>query len=214
MNFKKDSTNELTKEGGDGSNVSAKGNSMSNLKYDEINQFHYNDDYIFFTKSWLSQWYGAFKGQDSTFEMLFESGVPIEFNCSEQAMMFHKAILFKDFNTARFIMDEKHPNKQKELGRQVRNFDEKIWDKVKFDIVYAISFAKFTRIPLLKERLMETGSKILVEAAPWDSVWGIGMGVEDPNILDKDKWRGQNLLGQALMKARTTIGRLEHGVLS
>jgi len=53
--------------------------------------------------------------------------------------------------------------------------------------------------------LLMTGSKILVEASPEDCIWGVGLEENDPLILDEANWKGQNLLGKALMKVRDVI---------
>lgn len=176
---------------------------MNDLKYDEENQYHYNDDYVFFTKSFLSQWYGAFSGQDSQFAVYlnFVDKSHI-FNCAEQAMMYGKACLFGDTNIANKILLEKHPKLQKKLGREVSNFKQSTWDKYKFDLIKLINVKKFEQNSILRKKLCNTGMRTLVEAAPWDKVWGIGIGVDNPDILDEGKWQGQNLLGKALMEVR------------
>ncbi|WP_374729478.1 NADAR domain-containing protein [Caballeronia calidae] len=53
--------------------------------------------------------------------------------------------------------------------------------------------------------LLATAPTELVEASPHDVIWGAGLGEHHPDITDKSKWRGQNLLGQALMKVRDTL---------
>lgn len=62
--------------------------------------------------------------------------------------------------------------------------------------------AKFSQNPALKDYLVATGDAILVEAAPKDKIWGIGMGENNPDVGDSKKWNGRNLLGKALMEVR------------
>ena len=164
-----------------------------------------NQKYIFFwsheekkegevTKKCLSQWY------DSSFKI---DG--ILYQTSEQYMMSKKALLFNDNEANLKIMEEKDPKVYKELGRQVKGFSPKIWDEKKFKIVVEGNLAKFSQNEKLKQYLLNTKDKILVEASPHDKIWGIGMDENDKDILNPEKWKGQNLLGKALMKVREII---------
>lgn len=196
-----------------GGDIISDTNVMNDLKYDEEKQYHYNDDYVFFTKSFLSQWYGAFNGQTSEFTIRVFGKVVVTFNCAEQAMMWSKAMLFGDYEIANEIINESHPKKQKDLGRQASGFKQDVWDNVKFDLIRSINHSKFLENQTLWNLLAGTGNRTLVEAAPWDKVWGIGMGVDDPDILDESKWTGENLLGEALMDVRLKLCNIEHGII-
>ena len=101
------------------------------------------------------------------------------------------------------------PRKQKELGRQVKNFDQAIWDGQKEDVVFRGNLAKFTQQIDLKELLLSTGKRIIVEASPEDCVWEIGLAEDDPRTLDPQQWRGLNLLGKAIMRVRKELVKLE-----
>ncbi|MFG1893391.1 NADAR family protein [Micromonospora zamorensis] len=83
--------------------------------------------------------------------------------------------------------------------------DEQVWEQHRFDIVVAGAVAKFGQHEELREFLLGTGERVLVEASPVDRVWGIGMAVQHPHAVDPIQWRGMNLLGFALMQARTTL---------
>ena len=97
------------------------------------------------------------------------------------------------------------PKKIKELGRLVRNFDSRIWDEHKAEIVLQGNILKFSQNPELKDYLLSTGYKILVEASPYDKVWGVGLRKENSAICSPQNWKGQNLLGFTLMEARDRI---------
>ena len=62
----------------------------------------------------------------------------------------------------------------------------------------------------MREYLLSTNDKVLVEASPTDCVWGIGLGKSNPDALDPTKWRGENLLGFALMTAREVIAFMDY----
>lgn len=147
--------------------------------------------YIFFWKpdgkyGFLSQWYR------------FPIG---SFSCAEQYMMFSKALLFGDKDAAREISEAETPREMQKIGRKVKNFDQKTWDANKFKIVRNANIDKF-RDPVLREKLLATGDKILAEASPFDKVWGIAVRMEDADIEFEPSWKGENLLGKALMEAR------------
>ncbi len=103
------------------------------------------------------------------------------------------------------IMSEEYPSVQKELGRMVSNYNQDVWDKHKFDIVVNANYLKFTQDETLKELLLDTGDKTIVEASPYDTIWGIGLSCDDDRVLDESKWKGENLLGKAIMKVRTRL---------
>jgi ribA/ribD-fused uncharacterized protein len=100
------------------------------------------------------------------------------------------------------------PKEIKALGRKVKGFDETLWNKVKYSIVLNGNFLKFTQNPSLREFILSTGDDILVEASPYDAVWGIRMSANDENATNPMKWRGTNLLGFALMEVRDEIKRV------
>jgi|SRR5690606_1101691 len=131
----------------------------------------------------------------------------IQYNCSEQYMMYQKARLFKDFDVAEMIMDQSHPRKQKFLGRQVRSFDEHIWMEECQGIMFSGLKSKFVQDTYCLNTILDSGDTILVEASPYDKIWGIGMTEDDPRAHDPSKWQGQNLLGNVLMKVRDEIRR-------
>ena len=90
--------------------------------------------------------------------------------------MYHKAILFDDRGIADEIALEPEPEKQKALGRKVKGFDGKIWNAEREKIVEEGNWWKFTQPKEgdLKKMLLETGNRLLVEASPYDRIWGVG----------------------------------------
>ena len=132
----------------------------------------------------------------------------ITFTSMEQYMMYKKAVCFKDENIAKQILAEKNVSKIKELGRLVSGYDEHIWNGVRQIIIYEGLLAKFSQNEFLKGRLLDTKNSILAECAVKDRIWGIGLSLTDPKRLIPSEWKGQNLLGYALMMVR---GRLKKG---
>jgi len=129
------------------------------------------------------------------------------FNCVEQYMMFKKAVLFEDYEVAKKIIETPYnPKYYKKMGRKVKNFNQKIWNENKTQIVYDGCRFKFSQNKKLKEILLNTDG-IFVEASPYDKIWGVGLSSDDPRIHDERNWKGQNLLGKILTKLRNEFTR-------
>ncbi|MFJ3307961.1 NADAR family protein [Streptomyces sp. NPDC086549] len=129
----------------------------------------------------------------------------VEFATAEHWMMAGKARLFGDPEAERRVLAAGHPSQAKKAGRLVRDFDEAIWERERFRIVVEGSVHKFTAHAGLREFLLNTGDRVLVEASPVDRVWGIGLAADDEAAQHPERWRGPNLLGFALMEARERI---------
>lgn len=153
--------------------------------------------YTFFweTASPFSQWHPSH----------FCDAASMSFHTAEQYMMFHKALLFKDFASSQRILRAKHPREQKELGRGVMGFDATLWESQREAIVYQGNKLKFMQNPSLLKHLLETRGTDLVEASPDDCIWGIGWRASDPQAQDPTQWRGLNLLGKILTRLREDI---------
>ena len=129
--------------------------------------------------------------------------------CAEQGMMHGKALLFGDEEVAEQILAAASPREMKALGRLVRGFDESLWKMNREDIVYRNSVAKFTQNRLLCQALLDCSGD-LVEASPYDRIWGIGLAEADARKMDRDKWPGYNLLGRILTRVRKEIQQGMH----
>ena len=145
-------------------------------------------------KSCFSQWFpSVFTFDGNTFAT------------AEHFMMAQKAKLFSDDENFAKILEAKSPGAAKALGRTVLNFDQLLWEKHRFEIVVQASVLKFSSDTRLRDYLVGTGSRVLVEASPTDQIWGIGLDAESAENKDPSQWNGRNLLGFALMEARERI---------
>lgn len=151
-------------------------------------------NFVFFYGGFMSQWYRSSFNIDG-----------VEYCTAEQYMMAMKAHYFGDDDITAKIMDTEDPSEQKALGRQVSNFNAEAWNAVSRGFVYKGNMAKFSQNERLKKLLKDTGDAELVEASPYDKIWGIGLGMNNPDRLDKTKWRGTNWLGEVLMKVRKDL---------
>lgn len=129
----------------------------------------------------------------------------IGYNCAEQFMMHTKALFFGDFDTAQQVMKTCDPREQKRLGRTVTNFDAGLWQSQARELILPGIIAKFEQNFGYLQTLFDPRFDLIVEASPYDKIWGVGLGADDSRILDQSKWEGLNLLGELLMSARSKL---------
>ena len=148
--------------------------------------FHNPDE----NNGYLSNWYlSGFKADG------------VNFSSMEQYMMYQKAVLFGDNVIADKILQTDNAGKIKAFGREVQGYNDTIWNGTRQIIVYNGLLEKFRQNKEIRDLLLETGEHILAECAVRDKIWGIGISMKDENRFDINKWKGQNLLGFALMEA-------------
>jgi ribA/ribD-fused uncharacterized protein len=152
------------------------------------------EEFEFFWNGPYSQWHPS----------PFEIG-GVTYGCAEQYMMAEKARCFGDNEALEEIMATNNPRKQKAIGRRVRNFVAEVWTPRSYEVVMEATVAKFDQNPDLREILLSTGNKTIVEASYEDRIWGIGLPEGDPRTLSRDSWLGTNWLGEIVTKVRDQI---------
>jgi len=154
------------------------------------------EKFTFFWDGPCSQWY------PSTFTV---DG--IVYDCAEQFMMADKARTFNDIETLALIMrPNQHPRDQKALGRVVKGYIDALWNGgVSVNSVYKGNHAKFTQNKPLLDYLESTKGTTLVEASPYDKIWGIGLLSTDPRAQNRATWLGTNWLGETQTKLRIDL---------
>ncbi len=145
-------------------------------------------------KSCFSQWWLARFTVDD-----------VAYPTAEHYMMAEKARLFGDENARDKILKAGSPKAAKQIGRQVKNFKDEVWNRERFQIVVEGNLAKFGQNRELGNYLIGTGDKVIVEASPIDRIWGIGLPADDERASNPEQWRGLNLLGFALMEVRQKL---------
>jgi len=155
------------------------------------------DTHIYFWTNWLSN----FKVCKITDPL-----IRISFNTTEQAYMWRKAYFFGDEDTMKKLENaDLTPREAKNLGREVVGYNDDLWGCVRYGYMVYVNYLKYTQNDDLKKKLLDTGEKVLVEASPYDKIWGVGFSADNPLILDDKNWTGQNLLGKALMDVRKKL---------
>ncbi|MFT3685786.1 MAG: NADAR family protein [Phycisphaerales bacterium] len=152
------------------------------------------ETHVFFWGGWPSQWFKSRFTVDG-----------VQYATAEQFMMAEKARVFGDTDAAKDILRSRNPREQKEIGRRVRKFDADTWNSVCRGVVYTGNLAKFTQNDDLRELLLATGERTIVEASPKDAIWGIGLIHTDPRVHDPAQWLGTNWLGIAIEQVRKQL---------
>lgn len=103
----------------------------------------------------------------------------------------------KDDTMARYF-EMLNPLMSKNLGRKVNLRND--WEEIKDKIMYEVCYEKFTQCEKLKNKLLETGDRELVEGNNYgDTYWGMVYNNKT------NEWVGENKLGIILMTVRDNI---------
>ena len=140
---------------------------------------------------------------------------------AEQYMMSEKALLFQDLYHYALIMQEKSPKVCKDLGREVQGFKPATWNASLREIIFHGNLGKFQADIELVAALLSTENAILIEASPYDGIYGAGL--QESDLLNADgtlkvlpqNWvnpkngvQAQNHLGFVLMGIRDLFREL------
>ena len=158
------------------------------------------DKHVFFWGGYFSNW------QSCIFDAEYE-GETYRFFNTEQYFMFVKAKTFGDEEIAKRILKEgENPKVAKALGRQVKNYDDNVWNEKRYQVMVDANLHKYKASMVCREELLnaEYEGKHFVEASPFDGIWGIKCG-ENEALDDESNWKGLNLLGKALDEVRERL---------
>lgn len=154
------------------------------------------------------QRYEFFWKEEDVFSQWHKSSFKVdtlEFCCAEQYMMYTKAVLLYNDKLADKILKCSDPKHIKSLGRKTEQFSEELWVHNCLHVVKTGNMAKFSQNQKLREVLFSTYPRVLVEASPYDKVWGIGLSKYEPSAWNEATWDGKNLLGFILTEVRDEL---------
>ena len=159
-----------------------------------------SDKYVYFWRGFIGNWF-----KSPIIEVIDE--YPYHFLNVEQYFMYMKARTFGDEEQCKNILGCKTPKEAKNYGRLVKNYNDKVWDEKRYEIMKRGIYLKFTQNKKLKEMLLskEYDEREFVEASPYDRIWGVGLSEDNPLIDDKLNWKGRNLMGKAVTEVREQI---------
>ena len=162
-----------------------------------MSEYRVTNKHVFFWGSFLSNF-------EPCYICYNDDGTMRYFTSSEQMFMYFKAKHFGDTERMEQILAAKTPKEAKKLGREVRGFDDAVWAQHRMNYMYEAVRAKFNQNGRLLVKLLDKkfDNKTFVEASPYDRIWGIGMGMNDPGVDNENNWKGMNLLGKIITNIR------------
>lgn len=174
-----------------------------------VNKVLYTPKFVFFWDpyAWIANWHKSEFVATSSYE---DPPVERKYSCVEQYIMSEEALLFGDRESFSTIMSMRNPSAMRGRGHRIKNYDMLVWERARAPIATKGLYAKFTQHPDLWALLDDTGDRIIAEASSSNLIWGIGMRASNPLAQQPEKWVGQNLLGECLMRVRDQI-REERG---
>ena len=143
---------------------------------------------------YLSNWYPSVFDIDG-----------ICFTSTEQFIMYQKCIVFGDYQSAKEVLATDDPQIQQSIGRHAKGYIGEVWAGMRQLVAVRGLYAKFSQNEELKKKLLDTGDTWLVECAHYDTTWACGIRLNEEERFDTSKWRGQNILGFALMEVREAL---------
>ncbi len=152
----------------------------------------------------------AFFSSQSPLSNFFMSPFEVEgqrYDCVERYYQKEKAEFFGDQLAVGAIMKADTALECYRIGRtatQHRNITQ--WRQKKaHEVMYNALKAKYTQSTYLKHFLCGTEGSTLIEANQNDQYWSCGLSLKHPGIASKEQWKGENMLGNMLMKVRSEI---------
>jgi len=171
------------------------------------------DEYVFYwTKNdFPSHWYPAgfhYKGfYFATVEHFMMVQKAILFEMSDKTKQEIAKILSKESRyTAWQILQTSDPKEAKQLGRQVKWFNKKVWEDAVKPVLFLGNLLKYRQDGALQAMLLRYPNRVFVEASPYDKIYGIGLSDSDDRIHDPTNWKGTNWAGEAVTAVRDYIG--------
>jgi ribA/ribD-fused uncharacterized protein len=126
----------------------------------------------------------------------------VQWHSVEHYVQYNKAEGAGDTRRAREIRMTSDPLDAMAVGRRVKPGDS--WKKKGPEVMRKAQIAKFSQ-PAMKVVLQNT-RRVIMEATK-DKHWGIGVSLNDKDVMNSRKWVGENLVGKMLMEVRELLAK-------
>ena len=127
------------------------------------------------------------------------------FSSVEQYIMYNKCMIFGDEVSAKAVLATDDTATQQDIGRKAVGYIGPVWAGMRQMVVFRGLMAKFSQNEELRKKLLDTGDAYLVECAGSDKIWACGIRLNDDKRFDAANWKGDNILGFALMEVREIL---------
>ena len=126
----------------------------------------------------------------------------VHYICSEQFIHHTKAILFKDYITAKKILNATTALECKSLSKEIDNYDKETRGNCAKECCTQGIRQKFAQNSALKDVLVHcTGRKTIIESTS-DCFWGSGVPLHRHDCLNPGKWLSKGIMSEILMGLR------------
>ena len=108
----------------------------------------------------------------------------------EQLFMVQKARTFDDTECLTQILRTENPAACKGIGKKIKGFRSHEWQQEVEEAITPGLYNKFRDNKVCRNMLLSTGDRLIGEATTEDP-WGVGMRLNDPEVLNQQKWTGK-----------------------
>ena len=118
-------------------------------------------------------------------------------------------------NTFSLIFSTCCPMTQKEIGRNIPDFDVwgKYWDNVSLSIMTIGIYAAASDNEFFRNSIMSYNEYFFVEGSANCKVWAVGIRFDDEKIKNPVNWQGRNLLGCVYTNMANIYGKYNISIL-
>ena len=140
---------------------------------------------------------------DTMVEFIYNS---TKYNCVFQAYEGERLTMLGRQDVRPTLLKSRNPRQMRVIASRVVGQVEK-----PRELLIEILKSLITQHPRFAEVLRSTGTATLVFAEAKDGILGVGMNPTDPQVTEREAWKGTNLLGQAWTAARASLPPLAEG---
>lgn len=147
----------------------------------------------------------AFFGKEAFLSNLHPATLVVNgesYSSTEKYYQIKKAEHFHDDITATKMKVLNDPAQIMKLGKNVKNFKQEEWETECRDVMMTANMAKYSQNPALRQALLDTGDKEILESSRHDTYWGTGLGLRSKHALTSTDFQGKNHMGQLLVLVR------------